>query len=204
VQQKLKNFINTFVELNEDADDDEGDDQFTKKPFYWERLQELRELEESVLEVNCDHLFQYDQSLYKQIEDHPIEVIPIFDLVASAVYKEIAISAGGMGMGNQMDIEDHEADCLIQVRPFNLRRIYRIREMGPEHIERLITLRGIVIRCSDIVPEMKEASFTCTNCSQEERVLLDKGRIAEPSKCKNCKESNRFKLVHNNCMFSDK
>jgi DNA replication licensing factor MCM4 len=76
--------------------------------------------------------------------------------------------------------------------------------MDPNHIERLITLRGIVIRCSDVVPEMKEASFTCTNCGQEERVLLDKGRINEPGKCKNCKEANRFKIVHNNCMFSDK
>jgi hypothetical protein len=114
VQQKLKNFINTFVELDDNEDDEEqGDDQFTKKPFYWERLQELREFEDSVLEVNCDHLFQYDQSLYRQIEEHPIEVIPIFDLVASAVYKEIAISAGGIGMGNQMDLEDQEADCLI-------------------------------------------------------------------------------------------
>lgn len=58
VQTKLKLFINTFVEPQDD-EEMEGDDDaaFLQKPFYLERLKELRELEETVLEVNCDHLY---------------------------------------------------------------------------------------------------------------------------------------------------
>ena len=63
-----------------------------------------------------------------------------------------------------MDGDDGQADIVIQVRPFNLRKIYRLREMDPNYIEKLVTLRGIVIRCSDIVPEMKTAAFICTKC----------------------------------------
>jgi len=35
------------------------------QPFYWEKLKELRELEETVLEVDCEHLRQFDPQLYR-------------------------------------------------------------------------------------------------------------------------------------------
>ena len=67
-----------------------------------------------------------------------------------------------------MNNDEFGNDQIIQVRPHNLRKVHRIRELGPDHIEKLVSLRGIVIRNSDIVPEMKEAHFTCTKCSREE------------------------------------
>jgi len=99
-----------------------------------------------------------------------------------------------VGIGGRNDIytdremldEDAKSDTIIQVRPYNLRKVYRIREMEPSFIEKLITLRGIVIRCSDVVPEMKIASFICTKCHKEETKELEKGRIIEPTKCEMC------------------
>lgn len=90
------------------------------------------------------------------------------------------------------------------MRPFNLRKIYRIRELDPTHIEKLITLRGIIIRCSDVIPEMKEAAFTCDSCQQEERRFIEKGKITEPTFCNGCNKSHSFKLDHNLSLFSDK
>ena len=90
VQTKLKNFINTFVEYKEDEDED-NDDAYTKAPQYIEKLKEMREMESPILEVDCDHIFQFDQALYRQIVDYPADIIPIFDLVASQVYKELFI-----------------------------------------------------------------------------------------------------------------
>ena len=63
------------------------------------------------------------------------------------------------------------------MRPHNLRKVFRIRELGPAHIEKLVSLRGIVIRTSDIVPEMKEAHFTCTKCFRVEQRSVMQGRI---------------------------
>ena len=60
--------------------------------------------------------------------------------------------------------EMDQNEQIIQVRPFNLRKIYQIRELDPSHIDKLITLKGIVIRTSDTTPEMKEATFRCTKC----------------------------------------
>ena len=68
-------------------------------------------------------------------------------------------------------------DVIIQVRPHNLRKVYRVRELGPSNIDKLVSLRGIVIRNSDVVPEMKEAQFMCVKCSREETVSIQLGKI---------------------------
>ena len=41
-------------------------------------------------------MFDFSKVLYKQLEDYPTDVIPIFDLVATQVFKEYAL-------GNQYD-----------------------------------------------------------------------------------------------------
>lgn len=100
--------------------------------------------------------------------------------------------------------QEELGDVMIQVRPFNLKKVYRIRELDPTHIEKLVTLRGIIIRCSDIIPEMKEAAFTCEICHREERRFIEKGKITEPTMCEGCNKPNTYKLDHNLCLFSDK
>ena len=64
VQMKLKNFINNFEEIKDD-DDDEDDQQYQKAPYYIQKLKEVRELDGNVLEIDCDHVFQFDQMLYR-------------------------------------------------------------------------------------------------------------------------------------------
>lgn len=79
----------------------DNDAQYLRQPFYWEKLKELRELEENVLEVDCEHLRQFDPQLYRQLEDFPCDIIPIFDLVATAVYKEMYLYMGVGGEAGQ-------------------------------------------------------------------------------------------------------
>lgn len=93
---------------------------------------------------------------------------------------------------------------VIQVRPFNLRKVYQIRELDPSHIDKLITLKGIIIRTSDTIPEMKEACFKCTKCKKEEYKYIERGKIAEPDLCDTCNSKYSFEMIHNFCMFSDK
>lgn len=76
--------------------------------------------------------------------------------------------------------------------------------MDPSHVEKLTAIKGIVIRCSEIVPEMKEAAFKCIKCHQYEFRFLERGRIIEPDFCPGCKSRGTFSLMHNSCMFSDK
>lgn len=42
---------------------------------------------------------------------------------------------------------------------------------------RLVELTGIVIRASEIYPEMKSAFFQCMKCGQEKLVHLEYGKV---------------------------
>ena len=206
VEMKLKNFINNFEEIKDD-DDDEDDQQFQRAPYYIQKLREVRELDGNVLDIDCDHVFQFDQMLYRQIEDYPADIIPIFDLVVTKVYNELDMyNIGGQDNqdANMMNNDEFGSDQVIQIRPHNLRKVYRIRELGPTHIEKLVSLRGIVIRNSDIVPEMKEAHFACTKCFREEERTVQMGRIVEPTYCVNCEQRDTFQLNFNASIYSDK
>jgi len=66
----------------------EDDEDFGRAPFYIERLREIHETEQFVLDVDCDHIFEFDSTLYRQLENYPTDIIPIFDLVVTGLYKE--------------------------------------------------------------------------------------------------------------------
>lgn len=71
-------------------------------------------------------------------------------------------------------------------------------------IDQLITICGMVIRTSNIMPEMREAFFRCMVCSFSTSVEIDRGRIGEPTLCTNCNTNHCFTLIHNRSQFTDK
>lgn len=62
----------------------------------------------------------------------------------------------------------------------------------------------MVIRSSDLIPEMFEAFFNCSLCGETSAVELDRGRISEPTVCTHCNTKYSFSLNHNRSHFSDK
>lgn len=71
-------------------------------------------------------------------------------------------------------------------------------------IDQLITIGGMVIRTTSLIPEMREAFFKCYVCGNSTTVEIDRGRIAEPTLCTNCNTNHSFALVHNRSQFTDK
>jgi len=59
IQNKLKEFLQTFS-ITEDDDQIE----FNAEPHYISLLKQCAETEEYVLDVDCDHLFQFNKQLY--------------------------------------------------------------------------------------------------------------------------------------------
>lgn len=76
-------------------------------PLYTQLLKEIQETEEYVLNVDCEHLFNFNNKLYTQLINFPSEMIPYFDEVATNFYKEV--------------IHDPTSAAIIQVRPINLK-----------------------------------------------------------------------------------
>ena len=62
----------------------------------------------------------------------------------------------------------------------------------------------LLLETSEIIPEMREGYFQCTNCKKSERSTLERNIIVEPIECKNCHVKGSFELIHNFSLFNDK
>ena len=184
--QKFRNFLLNFQV--------EGDS--NKNPNYYHRmLEEIKETRVYILNIDGHHLHKFDQMFYWEILNFPSEIIPIMDIIASQVYAEIISNVKGI---------EEKTSKTIQVRISNLVKPDRIRDLGPSNIDHLVSITGIVIRTSEIIPELREAVFKCTVCGNIEKSALQRSNIIEPTECKICKVKSSFELIHNRCGFNDK
>jgi len=186
---KFKKFITTFVD-NELADDEKFSGIDPSAPLYIQRLEEINTIEEPFLNVNCGHIQSFDEDLYRQLVCYPQEVIPTFDMAVGEVFNE--------------KFPETDLRHQIQVRPFNADKTANMRSLDPQDIDQLITITGMVIRASDIIPEMSQAFFQCSVCKNTAEVYIERGRIAEPTLCPVCNTNHSFTLIHNRSAFTDK
>jgi DNA replication licensing factor MCM4 len=81
-----------------------------------------------------------------------------------------------------------------------------MRDLDPADIDKLVSVKGLVIRTTPVIPDMKEAFFKCSVCNHTMYVSIDRGKIAEPTQCPRqaCKSKDSMEIVHNRCIFADK
>ncbi|XP_039189639.1 DNA replication licensing factor MCM4 [Crotalus tigris] len=187
-KEKFQRFLQRFIDPTAKEEENIGLD--LNEPLYMQRLEEINLIGEPFLNLNCDHLKSFDENLYRQLMCYPQEVIPTFDMAANEIFFERYPDS----------ILEHQ----IQVRPYNALKTRNMRSLNPEDIDQLVTISGMVIRTSQLIPEMQEAFFKCQVCGFTTRVEIDRGRIAEPSACKNCNTTHSMNLIHNRSLFSDK
>lgn len=188
-KRKFTQFLLRYIDMDI-AQDELTENINLSEPFYMQKLEEIHSLEEPFLNINCGHLKTFDDSIYRQLICYPQEVIPTFDMAVNEMFFERYPAA----------ILEHQ----IQVRPFNAEKTRNMRALNPEDIDQLISICGMVIRSSNIIPEMREAFFKCIVCSFTTTVEIDRGRIHEPTLCSNCNTNHCFQMVHNRSQFTDK
>merc|ERR1712156_438417 len=186
---KFRKFLEEFID-SEAGEDEKTDDFDPEKPLYVQILEQINDLEEPFMNVNAGHVKAFDEDLYCQLICYPQEVIPTMDMAVNEMFFE--------------KYPDTVLNHQIQVRPFNADKTRNMRSLNPEDIDQLITISGMVIRTSTLIPEMSEALFRCSVCKFEASVEVEKGRIAEPTLCTNCNTNHSFAMVHNRCRFKDK
>lgn len=143
-----------------------------------------------MLNLNCSHLREYapTRRFYQQlkvvrfsfsfhldnklVQLYPQEIIPIMDLVVNTEFVR--------GYG------EVEGQRKIQVRTYGLSDTSRMRDLDPENIDQLLSIKGMVVRCTPVIPDLKQAFFRCFLCNASVEVLIDRGRIDEPTSCQRC------------------
>ena len=156
--------------------------------FYLDKLHVAHATGQTALNINCKHLDGYPGTckLLKQLIQYPQEVMQIMD-----------------GVIRKMSTDTTDNHSSIQSRVYGLPK-QLMRELDPQNIDQLVSIKGMVLRCSDVVPDLKHAFFRCFMCSETAVVGIDRGRIEEPGMCTRCNAGGSMELIHNRCMFADK
>jgi len=145
--------------------------------------------------ISADHIHMFSVALYQQMVNFPTEVIPIFDRELWSLSVRL-LNAEPEALGV----------CQVQVHTLLAKDSRIMRSMNPNDIEKLMSLKGIVIRVSDLMPDMLAAVFRCTteDCKNEVSVPLSHWAIEEPTRCELCGATHSFQVVHNDSSFADK
>jgi DNA replication licensing factor MCM4 len=103
-------------------------------------------------------------------------------------------------------LEEQVEKSTYFVRPFGLDGTINLRDLNPSDMDHLISIKGLVIRTTPVIPDMKDAFFKCNVCGHTANSELERGRIREPTECPRplCGSKNSMQIVHNRCQFEDK
>lgn len=82
-------------------------------------------------------------------------------------------------------------DSAFHVRFYNLPRTLLPKQIGSEHINKLVQVEGIVSRVSEIKPFVVKAVYVCKDCGNEMiRLQRAYGKLKKPSRCEECGSKN--------------
>ena len=153
------------------------------------------EANQGVISVPIDarDLHSHDPFMYNVLVNYPMESISHLDSILVRLFSRV---------------RGHPPDVPIQAKVFNLLGfdVRKMRDVGPTDVGHLVAVKGIVIRTSDLIPEMVIANFKCStpNCPVSKVVRLKNGIIEEPTACDRCNAKLTFQIVHNLCQYGDK
>ncbi|KAJ5151234.1 DNA replication licensing factor mcm4 [Penicillium canariense] len=232
----LYNFATKYRLWADGASEDEtrilGD--AAEKREYITMMNDMRRLGMTTFNLDCKNLKSYPltQKLWHQLLAYPQEIVPLMDQAVKDVMVDLAlkemdvmrseIQRSGQsrdrrgqsiltsdGVGPAADVPDlvGEVEAVnYKVLPFGMDESINMRDLDPADMDKLVSIKGLVIRTTPIIPDMKDAFFRCSVCSYGVTVEIDRGRIAEPTTClrDSCKSQNSMQLIHNRCNFSDK
>jgi DNA replication licensing factor MCM4 len=232
----LYNFATKYRLWADGATEDEtrilGD--VAERREYIAMLNDMRRLGMASLNLDARNLKAYPLTLklWHQLSAYPQEIVPLMDQAVKDVMVDLAlkemdvlrseIQRGAQsrtrrgqsiltsdGVAQPTDVPDlvGEVEAMsFRVLPFGLDETVNMRDLDPADMDKLVSIKGLVIRTTPIIPDMKEAFFRCNVCSFGVQVDIDRGRIAEPTSCPRggCNSKNSMQLIHNRCSFSDK
>eukprot|EP01132_Coremiostelium_polycephalum_P003714 gene3714-4627_t len=153
--------------------------------IYRDQLIQNYNLANHFLEVNIDHLTQYDSDLTNYLLSKPNEIIPIFEDAIKEAIKSM-----------NFDTESVEE---IQVLFRSAATPSPIRSLKSNSIARLVKISGIVISASRTQPKPITMKIRCKNCDNELMIHIRPGisHSMMPQTCEKGENSDGKKCGNN-------
>ncbi|KAA1101288.1 hypothetical protein PGT21_015688 [Puccinia graminis f. sp. tritici] len=197
---------------------------------YVDYMRKMRLTSQTNLNLDLINLLAFPptKNLYNQILNYPQELIPICDQVLKDCVIELAEEDRERGdleseaVPGDEEIAEMEGR-IYKIRPFGyagqspestvttaagqpVHRGVNMRLLNPGDIDKIVAIKGLVIRATPVIPDMKLAFFRCLSCGHVTTVEIDRGKIAEPQRCPRevCNQPGGMSLIHNRCEFADR
>ncbi|XP_026280371.1 DNA replication licensing factor Mcm7 [Frankliniella occidentalis] len=181
-KEKLKQFLKEFC-----TQDDEGRKQFK----YATQLTNLAHREQVSLTIDLDDLEDFDSDLAASVIDNTrrysqlvgdvvSELLPLFkekeiadkDTLDVYIEHRILMEQRNRRPGEQRNPQNKYPPELmrrfeIYFKEPSSMKCTPVRMVKAEHIGKLVSVRGIVTRCTEVKPMMQVATYTCDQCGAE-------------------------------------
>ncbi|KUK28676.1 MAG: Cell division control protein [Thermococcus sp. 40_45] len=166
-----QDMIERFVKFLKDYTDDEGN------RVYLNKIRDILTVTpKRSITISWEHLNAFDPELAEELTTTPEEVISAAEDAIQIVLQE----------------EFFRKELFkIHARFFELPKTYLVKELGSEHINKLIQVEGIITRITEVKPFVSRAVYLCKDCGHE-MVRLQKpfASLIKPNKCENCGSRN--------------
>jgi replicative DNA helicase Mcm len=159
--------------------------------YYREEIGTLAQrypIEQRSLYVDYDDLFQFDRDLAEdfrtkpdQMREYAEEALRLYDLPA--------------------DVSLGRAHVRIENLPEGI-DIRGIR-VHDDHIGKLVSVKGIIRKATDVRPKVTEAAFECQRCGTMTYIPQGDGGFQEPHECQGCERQGPFRVNFDQSEFID-
>ncbi len=159
------------------------------RTYYRDEVGELaREYpgERKSLYVDWSDLYRYDTDIAddylsqpEQMQEYAEEALRLYDL--------------------PIDVSLGQAHVRVQ----NLPEVTEIRALRSRHVNRLVSVQGIVRKATGVRPKITEAAFECQRCGTLTRIPQAGGDFREPHECQGCERQGPFRINHDQSEFID-
>ena len=144
--------------------------------------------EQRSLYIDYDDLYTFDPDLAEDYRAQPDQL---------QEYAEEAL--------RQYDLPADVKLGRAHVRVRNLTDTVEIRgiRVHDDHIGRLVAVKGIVRKATDVRPRITEAAFECQRCGTMTYIPQSEGSFQEPHECQGCERQGPFRVNHDQSEFVD-
>ncbi|MDJ1433019.1 minichromosome maintenance protein MCM [Halostagnicola sp. A-GB9-2] len=144
--------------------------------------------EQRSLFIDWQDLYRYDPDLAddylnqpEQLQRYAEEALRLYDLPI-----DVSLGQAHVRIRNLPDTESPE-----------------IRDIRAQNMNKLVQVRGIVRKATDVRPKIEEAAFECQLCGTLNRIPQSTGDFQEPHECQGCERQGPFQVNFDQSEFID-
>ncbi|OCH93876.1 MCM-domain-containing protein [Obba rivulosa] len=237
-KEKIYNFLSVFVGGEKDiaraVADIDLDDNFEQGPSrkglkYMQQLQQIANRDQEMLVIDLEDLSEHEKTVAELVSRIRYNTRRYVNLFCEVVDKLMPVPTKDISEHDEViDVILHQRkernerlDSLQEGFPDHLLRRYNlyfqplrsdiamaVREVKGTHLGKLITVRGIVTRVSEVKPLLKVNAYTCDVCGSETFQDISHKQFTPIFDCQNeseCKKNNIHGSLHMQtraCRFS--